>query len=117
MRSIVDLVNLDPVDNSGVLRLLRRFPPALVFLSVVCDRFCDSATTSRVAYQAPEGRRRGHRSRSSLGAKRLAPHPADHAPLDAQDRAVALVDLRRNLCRVWNFHLPQLPQCLEGLPR
>jgi hypothetical protein len=68
---------------------------------------------------------------------------ADHAPPNAQNRTVALVDLRRDLCRVWNIHLPQrsrqhgtdqhhpfwcgggwpgdkrilLPQRLEGLPR
>ena len=32
---------------------------------------------------------------------------ADHGPLDAQDRDVALVDLRRDLCGVWNIDLPR----------
>ena len=32
---------------------------------------------------------------------------ADHGPLDAQDRDVVLADLRRDLCGVWNIHLPR----------
>ena len=39
----------------------------------------------------------------------------DHAPLNTQDRDVALVDLRRDLCRVWNFHLPQRSSAARGL--
>ena len=31
---------------------------------------------------------------------------ADHGTLNAQDRDVVLVDLRRDLCGVWNIHFP-----------
>ncbi len=53
MRSIVDLVNLDPVDNSGVLRLLRRFPPALRLRSRVVVQFENLIKPVRTQFACP----------------------------------------------------------------